>query len=332
MRTQLISIGIAAGLDRIGFAAADPFPAVEEELKRRNREGLSGRLGFTYNDPAEATDVVQHFPWAETIVVGAKAYRPSSGAAPASSGVVAASARLPGYEPLRAALGQIKGALLTAGQKAEVLCDDNRLVDRAAAVRAGVGWWGKNSMVLASGLGPWILLGSVVTDLIVEPDPPLLRGCGTCSACLPACPTGALIAPGVLDARLCLAAWAQTPGVFPIELRRAMGNRLYGCDDCLDACPPGRLLKNQGSDDGLVFDLAWVLWASDWTLLDAFGHWFLPNRDPRIIRRNALIAAGNSGDPKLVDSVAPYTSHPDPLLRTHAQWALQELGRVPIGK
>ncbi|CAN5713792.1 MAG: tRNA epoxyqueuosine(34) reductase QueG [Acidimicrobiia bacterium] len=354
MRTQLISIGIAAGLDRVGFAATDPFPAVEGELERRNREGLSGRLGFTYNDPGAATNLRSHFPWAQTLVVAAKSYRPSTGQR-ADSGMVAASARLPGYEPLRRGLEDIQKALLGAGHDAEVLCDDNRLVDRAAAVRAGIGWWGKNSMVLAPGLGPWFLIGSVVTDLAIEPDRPMTRGCGSCAACLPACPTGALVAPGILDARRCLAAWAQTPGVFPIELREPMGARLYGCDDCLDACPPGRAFQAAGSDDGLRFDLRWVLWAADWTLLAEFGHWFIPHRDPRIIRRNALIAAGNSRKPEMVEVVAPYAAHPDWLLRAHAVWALQkldgaraviderlrletdprvrqELDRVPIGK
>jgi epoxyqueuosine reductase len=215
---------------------------------------------------------------------------------------------------------------------AEVLCDDSRLVDRAAAVRAGVGWWGKNTMVLAPGLGPWFLLGSVVTDLLLAPDAPLARGCGSCSACLPACPTGALVAPGVLDARLCLAAWAQTPGIVPVEIREAMGNRIYGCDDCIEACPPGRALRKKGNNEELVFDLGWLLWASDWTLLDHFGNWFLPNRDPRIIRRNALIAAGNSGDPDLKVAIEPYLSHPDVILSTHARWALGQLERVPIGK
>lgn len=341
LRYQLIEVGTAAGLDRIGFTTADPFGEVETEIKQRNVAGLSGRLGFTYRDPQAATDVRLHFPWAETLVVGARAYRPSPEAGDKAVGAVAAAARLPGYEPLRQSLSVIQDTLIKEGHQAEVLCDDNRLVDRAAAVRAGIGWWGKNTMVLAPGIGPWFLIGSVVTDVQIEPDEPMTRGCGSCSACLPACPTGALIAPGVLDARLCLAAWAQTPGVVPFELREAMGNRLYGCDECLEACPPGRSMQKQGSDDGLRFDLRWVLWAADWTLLAHFGHWFLPNRDPRIIRRNALIAAGNSQDRDLIDAVEPYLAHPDWVLRTHAVWAMQRLGadrvrqeleRVPIGK
>jgi len=332
MRTHLRAIGLGAGLDLVGFASADPFPEIEAELVRRRREGLSNRLGFTYSDPAAAGDLRQHFPWAATLVVGARSYLPAAGNDRAGHGRVAASARLPGYEPLRTALEAMASALAGEGHQAQVLCDDNRLVDRAAAVRAGIGWWGKSSMVLAPGLGPWFLLGTVVTSLELARDEPSTRSCGTCSACLPACPTGALVAPGVLDARLCLAAWAQTPGVVPVEIREAMGDRLYGCDACLDACPPGRSLKARGSDDGLTFDLGWVLWASDWTLLAHFGHWFLPDRDPRIIRRNALIAAANTNDRGLIEAIAPYTAHPDETLAVHARWALAQLERAPIGK
>ena len=356
MRTLLRSVGTAAGLDRIGFASVAPFEDVEADIRRRKDEGLSNRLAFTYADPKGATDLRRHFPWAESLVVAARSYKPSAQTGH-RGGRVAAAARWPGYAPLRDGLAAIQKVLVDQGHQAEVLCDDNRLVDRAAAVRAGIGWWGKNTMVLAPGLGPWFLLGSVVTSLRIHPDRPMERGCGSCSACLPACPTGALVAPGILDARLCLAAWAQTGGVVPLELRVPMGQRLYGCDDCLDACPPGRPLHALGENEGLKFDLRWVLWASDWTLLEHFGHWFLPDRDPRIIRRNALIAAGNSGEREMTSVVGPYASHPDWLLRTHALWALgrlggaeaklllaqraqaetdprvlQEFGRVPIGK
>jgi epoxyqueuosine reductase len=179
-------------------------------------------------------------------------------------------------------------------------------------------------MILTPGLGPWFLIGSVVTDAVIEADQPMTRDCGSCSACLPACPTGALVAPGLLDARLCLAAWAQTPGVIPPEFRVAMGDRIYGCDDCLEACPPGQRVDT--SSEIVRFPLDEILLFSDKTLLEAFGHWFIPDRDPRMIRRNALIAAGNSGLDSLVPVVAPYAGHPDWLLRAHALWALGRLG------
>jgi epoxyqueuosine reductase len=230
------------------------------------------------------------------------------------------------YAPLRRGLALVAGVLEESGWRAEVLCDDGRLVDRAAAVRAGLGWWGKNTMVLAPGFGPWVLFGSVLTDAGLEPDSPMSRDCGSCQACLPACPTGALVAPGILDARLCLAAWAQAPGLVPEAIRVAMGDRIYGCDDCSEACPPGRRLLERSRDVRGRVDLGEVLTIADAALLDRFGHWFIPGRRPDLIRRNALIAAGNSGDPSLVRSVAAYAAHPDPVLQAHARWALSRLG------
>jgi epoxyqueuosine reductase len=329
LKLELIGACRTAGLHRIGFARAGPFPEALDALIERKGNGLAGSLGFTYSTPELAADPTASFPWAATLVVGARSYVPESGSpGPAipGTGRISRAAASHNYAPLRAALDVVGDLLRKAGYRAEVLCDDHRLMDRAAAVRAGIGWWGKNTMVLVPGLGPWVLLGSVVTDAVIEPDEVTARDCGVCSACLPACPTGALITPGVLDARLCLAAWAQTPGVVPSGIREAMGDRIYGCDDCLDACPPGtRVLRSASSQRGRV-DLAELLLADDQTLLERFGHWFLPDRDPRIIRRNALIAAGNSGHAPLVALVASYTGHPDWVLRVHAIWAIRQLG------
>jgi len=323
---------MTSGLDRVGFAGTVGFPEVELSMRQRIDNGMSAGLGFTYRDPATATTPRLSFPWARTLVVGARAYLPDCGSPdhdPPSkepTGRVARVAAGDGYEPLRRGLEAIAALLQAAGYRAEVLCDDNRLVDRAAAVRAGLGWWGKNTMVLIGGIGPWAVIGSVITDADMEPDQPLDRDCGPCSACLPACPTGALAAPGVLDARRCLAAWAQRPGLVPAEYRIAMGDRLYGCDDCLVACPPGGKLLRRTRESGGRFDLQKILHASDQSLLASFGHWFIPNRDPGIVRRNALIAAGNSLSEQIVPRVALYAGHPDWVLRAHAVWALVRIG------
>jgi len=182
-------------------------------------------------------------------------------------------------------------------------------------------------MVLAPGAGPWLLLGSVVTDAVLPADAPMARDCGTCDACFPACPTGALVAPGILDARRCLAALAQSAGAIPREWRPAMGDRVYGCDDCLEACPPGRkrLLAAGVNGRGRV-DLLDLLAADGEALLRRFGHFYLPGRQPRYLRRNALVALGNSGGPGAEECAAGFLAGADPLLRAHAAWALGRLG------
>jgi epoxyqueuosine reductase len=329
LKIRLIEAGKQAGLDRVGFTTAGPFPAAGRDLHRRKSAGLAGGLGFTFSNPDIASNPQASFPWAVSLVVGAKTYLPGSGSPGThdpGTGRISRAASADHYGPLREGLNHLATLLAGEGYRAEVVCDDNRLVDRAAAIRAGIGWWGKNTMVLAPGFGPWLLLGSVVTDLFLETDSPETRDCGTCSACLPACPTGALVAPGVLDARLCLAAWTQTPGLVPIEIRRAMGDRIYGCDDCIEACPPGSRILSRAVHRGGRVELTFILNASDSVLLDRFGHWFIPDRDPRIIRRNALIAAGNSGHQPLVPLIASYAGYPDWVLRAHAIWSLQQLG------
>ncbi len=328
LRARIDAVAAGAGLAGLGVASVEPFTETEAALRERRRTGMSARLGFTFRDPARATDIRRSFPWAERLVVASYPYLPAAGSpgpGRPGQGRIARFAVGDFYVPLRRALAAVADVLREAGHRAEVLVDDSRLVDRAAAVRAGVGWWGKNTMVLAPGEGPWLLLGSVVTDALLEPDEPMRRDCGRCEACLPACPTGALVAPGILDARRCLAYWLQAPGAIPRDLREPMGDRFYGCDDCLEACPPGRRsVVTAGEGRGRV-DLGWVLAATDAELLETFARFYIPRHDPNILRRNALVAVGNVGGRELVPVVIGYLDHPDPNLRSHAVWALGRL-------
>lgn len=326
---ELQELGRASGLDGLGVCRADPFETTRVGILDRIEAGFAGKLKFTYSDPARSTDVRAAFPWAQRLIVGVRSYLPAAGSPGPADGVTGRIARFSVgdyYEPLRSGLTTLGLRLQAEGYRAEILSDDNRLVDRAAAVRAGVGWWGKNTMVLNPKYGPWLLIGSVVTDAPLEISEPMRRDCGTCSACLPACPTGALVAPGVLDASRCLAHWAQVPGVFPVEFREPMGDRLYGCDDCLEACPPGKQLLTIGGERKGRRDLAWVLTASDSDLLGAFERFYIPRRDPMYLRRNALVAAGNTKNGLLLDLVESYLGHRRWLLRAHAVWAFAQLG------
>jgi len=213
-----------------------------------------------------------------------------------------------------------------------VLADDNALVDRAAAHRAGIGWFGKNANILVPGHGSWVVLGAVITDAeLPAAAEPVTDGCGACRRCLDGCPTAAIVAPGVIDARRCLAWLVQAPGVFPAEFRVALGDRIYGCDDCQEVCPPNRRPGAVAAvgPDGWV-DLLDMLAASDDELLDRHGRWYIARRDPMYLRRNALLALGNVSPPDnpLVAAVlADHLAHHEPLVRAHAVWAVRRLGR-----
>lgn len=327
LEQRLRRIAEQSGLIGFGIAATEPFPEVRVEMERRLAAGSATAGRFTYRDPVSATDVRSTAPWAECIVTVAHGYVPASGdpgPPRPGSGRIARFATEDHYRPLRAGLDRIAAALTGDGHRGLVLVDDHRLVDRAPAVRSGVAWWGRSTMALAPGIGPWLLLGSVVTDAELAVTEPMRRDCGTCTACLPACPTGAL-EDGVLDARRCLAHLLQAQGPIPVEFRTAVGDRFYGCDDCLDACPPGRRALEDSPRAGRI-DLTEVLSATDETLLRRFAHFYIPGRRPRYLRRNALVALGNSGGRDAAAMAARYLTDPDPLLRSHAAWALGRLG------
>lgn len=322
-------MGESLGLDRVGVCTAEVFWETRASLQDRKERGLSDRLAFTFADPDRSTDIRATYPWAERLIVAGRSYLPEAGnpgPTQPRTGRIARFSTEDHYRPLAEALASIARALRESGRLAEVLVDDNRLVDRAAAVRAGIGWWGKNTMVLAPGQGPWMLLGSVATDAILDVTVPSERSCGTCSACLPACPTGALIAPGVLDARSCIAALLQQRGSIPPELREAVGDRVYGCDDCLDACPPGvRAVERTEIRAGRV-DLHELMALSDEELDRRFDRFYVPGRSMRFLRRNIVVALGNTGDESSLAVLAPLLGGGDPLLASHAIWAVGRIG------
>lgn len=338
---EICALGRASGLAVVGVAPADPFLGTRVHLTRRREQGLHGGMNFTYRNPVRSTDPSVALGEARALVVGAWPYRrPSSPPAPPDgpAGRVARYVWADHYGELRAALGAVAAKLKADGWRARVIVDQNDLVDREAAYRAGLGWYGKNSNLLLPGHGSWFVLGSVVTDAPLEPTGgPRPDGCGTCRRCIDGCPTGAIVAPGVIDARRCLAWLVQAPGDLPREHRVAMHDRMYGCDDCQDVCPPNRLEARRaedGEDGEAAAERAWVpllavLDATDAELLERYGHWYIPRRDPRYLRRNALVALGNvgdPGDPPVRDTVARYLHHPDPMLRAHAVWAARRAG------
>ncbi len=373
LAADVVAAGRDAGLVSVGTAPVTVFEEARRHLERRKRHGLHGDMQFTYRNPARATDPARLLPGARSLVVGAWAYGAPSPAAgtpaagtPASGrygeaamppqGRVARYAASDHYRDLRAALGAVAAVVAAAGWRARVVVDDNGLLDREAASRAGVGVFGKSAMLLVPGHGPWCLLGSVVTDAPLRArwagEGSVRRArapggaCGRCTACLDACPTGALVAPGVLDARRCLAWLLEAGGTFPLAYRTALGDRIYGCDTCQDACPVNRVGgrhdgdRSAADDDaeppgggpgGDVLDLVELLEASDEAVMARVGRWYVAGRDPDVVRRNALVVLGNVGradDPATVAVLGAYVAHPDPVLREHAAWAARRIGVV----
>ena len=345
LRDLVHAAGRGNGLDEVGCTDVAIFPEVRRSLERRRDAGQHAGMSFTFRNPARSTDPTRLLREARTLVVGARGYLEARPDRP--EGPVAAVARYAWrdhYAELRVGLDAMADVLRRHGHRAAVFVDDNALVDRAAAHRAGIGWWGRNSNLLVPGSGSWFVLGSVVTDAALPvAAAPVADGCRTCTRCVTACPTGAILDDGVIDARRCLAWLVQDVGVFPRQHRIALGDRIYGCDDCQEVCPPGRR-DVTGADQGApTVDAAPDAWVSVLELLDPsigdddllarFGRWYIPQRDPRHLRRNALVVLGNVGDasdPVQRATLRRWCDDDDELLRAHAVWAAARLGLLDL--
>ncbi len=330
--------GVGAGLDVVEIASAEPFVEVRQTLERRKAEGLHGGMAFTYLRPARSTDPEQALPAARALVVGARSYlveRPG-GTPDGPVGEIARYAWEDHYAQLKHGLKAVAAVLTDHGWRARVLADDNAMVDRAAAHRAGIGWWGKNANLLLPGLGSWYVLGSVVTDAPLQVSAaPIEDRCGPCTRCLEGCPTGAITAPGVVDARRCLSWLLQAQGPFPREHRIALGDRIYGCDECQEVCPPNRRapVRAASGRERQSAPLLDLLDDDDAVVLRHADRWYIPKREVRYVRRNALVVLGNVGDgrdPEVAAQLSRYLRDPDPLLRAHAVWAARCLGREDL--
>ena len=331
---QLVSLGIAAGLHRVGITGADVLHRAREVLTERKSLGLHNEMQFTYRNPTRSTDPTSTMPTARSIIVGARSYATEMPIKPDQiSARIARYAWADYYEQLREGLAQIASQLRADGWRAIILADDNSIVDREVAYQAGLGWYGKNANLLIEGAGSYFVLGSVITDAPLEPSTKTVEdGCGSCRRCIDNCPTQAIVAPGVVDARKCLAWLLQKPGVFDSAYRIALGDRLYGCDDCQEVCPPTvrhAIVEEQNGKTQAWASVMSVLNLDDKTLLENFKAWYIADRDPKWLRRNALIILGNvanASDQDTQNILKRYLVDRDPILRAHAVWAAGRLG------
>ena len=351
----LLAVGRRAGLDHIGIAPADVLRRARAALLERRAAGLHDTMQFTYRNPERSTDPSSSVAGARSMIVAARSYVMDEPETPDTPyGAVARYAWIDHYAPLRAGLREVANTLRAAGHKAVVIADENSMVDREAAWLAGLGWFGKNANLLVPGAGSYFVLGSVITSAVLPPAAaPVEDGCGPCRRCLDNCPTGAIVADGVVDAARCLAWLLQRPGVFPREHRVALGNRIYGCDSCQTVCPPTVRFERRVTTRAASAEpaQAWVpllrlLELDDATLLAEHGRFYLADRNPMWLRRNALIALGNSASSAHVHGndfcgahehgehvrlvLRRYLEHAEPMLRAHAVWAAAQLGLLAM--
>jgi len=328
------------GITHLGVASAEILDDTRAVLHRRKAEGLHDGMQFTYRNPDRSTDPDRAVPGARSVIVAARPYLTATDPERPTGGVAARVGRyawVDHYEPLRVGLRAAAARITAAGHRANVYADDNSMVDRAIAHRAGIGWFGKNANLLLPGAGSFFVLGSIITTAVYQPNPePAVDGCGSCVRCLDGCPTQAIIAPGVIDGARCISWVLQKPGPIPVEYRVAVHDRIYGCDDCQDVCPISvRLgprhtvdLDIDGHDVQAHVDALELLTLDDAAIEQRHGRWWIAGREMRWLRRNALVVIGNVAEPTDREARAVlerYRSLDDPILAEHAVWATARL-------
>jgi epoxyqueuosine reductase len=327
-RAELARLGEQVGLDVVGAAPAEPYEETERHIRERRQRGLFADMRFTMARPEISCHPETLLADARTVVSAALCYYTPEPERPAGHGRLPRYTWRHAYAELREKLDELGRRL---GGEYRVLVDDNNHVDREAAARAGVGFYGKNTLTITRRHGSWVVLGTLVTDVEIEPTKPLDLDCGSCRLCIDACPTGALDEPGVLDSTKCLSYWTQSSSSIPEAYRAELGAQVYGCDICQDVCPWNRGVEKRRADDAVPAGAEPHVSLVDWleadgdALADRYDRLFVPKNDPRYLRRNALVALGNVGGPEHRPLAERYAEDGDELLREQAQWALARL-------
>jgi epoxyqueuosine reductase len=330
---ELERLAADLGLDVVGAAPAAPYEETERHIRERRARGLFADMRFTMARPEVSCHPERLFEGARTVVSAALCYY-EPGPAPG-----AGEARLSRYT-WRDAYAELRRSLDTLGRRLggryRVLVDENDHVDREGAVRAGVAFYGKNTLAITRRFGSWVVLGTLVTSAEIERTPALELDCGSCRLCIDACPTGALDEPGTLDSTKCLSYWTQAPAPIPDEYREELGDSVYGCDICQDVCPWNTGIEKRRGGEEVSEGATPTVSLREWLerdgreLVEDLDRLYVPRKDPRWLRRNALVAAGNAGGGDLVPIVERYADDDDPVLRDAAVWALARMAERSV--
>jgi epoxyqueuosine reductase len=316
------------GLDVVGAAPAAAYVETERHIHERSARGLFADMRFTMAQPEVSCHPEALFPGARTVVSAAHCYYAPEPPLRAGEGRLARYTWHDGYAVLRERLDELGRRL---GGDFRVLVDANQHVDREAAARSGVGFYGKNTMLITRRHGSWVVLGTLVTSVEIEATAPLELDCGSCTLCIEACPTGALDEPGTVDSTKCLSYWTQAPASIPEEYRGELGAQVYGCDICQDVCPWNRGVEKRRAaasvPDGAEPHVSLVEWLREdaRALTERYDRLYVPRNDARYLRRNALVALGNVGDLEHRSLAESFLDDEDDLLREHAAWATERI-------
>lgn len=339
LQQEIRDYAMAIGIDKIGFTTAAPFREMKNRLRRQQELGFQS--GFEEKDIEKRTNPALLLDEAESILSIAVAYpskmeNPPKGTKSERRGIFCrASWGVDYHMVLREKLSLLEDYIKERVPQAHCrsMVDTGELVDRAVAERAGIGWSAKNCSIITPEFGSYVYLGEMITNIPFAPDRPMEDECGDCTLCLDACPTGALIQGGQLNAQRCIAFLTQTKQSVPEEFRAKIGNRVYGCDTCQTICPKNKRKFNlhqnafQPEPELVKPLLKPMLTLSNRQFKETYGHMSGSWRGKNPIQRNAIIALAHFKDESAVpDLIGLMEKDPRPMIRGTAAWALGLIG------
>ncbi|HEX7570488.1 MAG TPA: tRNA epoxyqueuosine(34) reductase QueG, partial [Verrucomicrobiae bacterium] len=338
MKAALRQRAAELGFDDCRITTAAP-PASAEHFQHWLAEKNHGELAWLERNADKRVEPQKVLPGAKSVIMLAASYQTENRKSEIGNrkfGVVARYARFADYHDVLAeklkVLAKFADELGGADTHSRWYVDTGPILERDFAQRAGLGFVGKHTNLISRRLGNWIFLAEILTTLELEPDAPEKNHCGTCTRCLTACPTQAITAPFQLDARKCISYLTiELKGSIPVELRRALGNRIYGCDDCLAVCPwnkfarEGNLMKPHARGDLAQPDLLELLRLDDAAFKSRFTGTPMLRTKRRGLLRNVCVALGNVGDETALPALAKAARDSEPLIAEHAHWAMGQI-------
>ncbi len=338
MKVAIRQRALELGFDDCRFTTAAP-PQSAPQLRQWLADGRHGEMGWLERNAAKRMNPQLVLPGAQSVIMLAISYAtdpPPSAFRPPPSGEVARYARFTDYHDVLAErLKSLAAAVKELGGESTRslwYVDTGPILERDFAQRAGLGFVGKHTNLISRKLGNWIFLAEILTTLELPPDSPEKNHCGTCTRCIAACPTQAITAPFQLDARRCISYLTiELKGAIPLELRPLIGNRIYGCDDCLAVCPwnrfarEGSLMKPHARPELATPDLIELLKLDETGFKTKFAGTPVLRTKRRGLLRNVCVALGNTGDENSLATLEKARQDPEPLVREHAQWAIERI-------
>jgi epoxyqueuosine reductase len=339
LKARIFEKASELGFCACGIARADAAPEAGERLKEWIAAGNHGEMSWMEARAEQRATPQGLWPEAKSVIALAMSYAPAADplalAEARERGRISVYAQGTDYHKVVKKALKAMGRWLAeeAGCELKLFVDTAPVMEKPLSAAAGIGWQGKHSNLLSREHGSWLFLGVIYTTLDLQPDEPAKPHCGSCTRCIDACPTGAIIAPNLVDARRCISYLTiEHAGPIPLEFREALGNRIYGCDDCLAVCPWNRFASEAQANKAFAPRpelaapaLADLLSLDDGSFRELFSGSPIKRIGVNRMIRNCLIAAGNSGDSSLRVAIERHLNSDDPVVADAAKWALDRL-------